>query len=328
MSLRSEKINSDPIEFHYELLEDLGKGTFSVVKRGKHIQTGKEWAIKYIDKSKVLDKMDSIQTEVDILTRITQSRHPHIINLEEIFVTKKGFYLVIEYITGGELFDKIVQLECYSEEYASRIVRQIASAIGHLHSMGVVHRDLKPENLLLSDDSLDAIIKLADFGLSAISAAGSSDEWRLRDAVGTPGYIAPDVLETIDNDHLTYGPEVDLWSLGVIMYILLCGFPPFYSEDEDELYDQIQAGQYTLPSPEWDEISEEAKDLLGHLLVTKPSQRFTASDVLNHPWIAQAPSQHLGATLQQLKKFNAKRKWRGAILAAVTVGKLRKLAFK
>eukprot|EP01112_Ceratiomyxa_fruticulosa_P018797 TRINITY_DN6065_c0_g1_i1.p1 TRINITY_DN6065_c0_g1~~TRINITY_DN6065_c0_g1_i1.p1 ORF type:complete len:340 (+),score=76.27 TRINITY_DN6065_c0_g1_i1:179-1198(+) len=328
--LNTNKINPDPIEKHYDMLEDLGKGSFSVVKHGRHRETGSDYAVKIMEKSKVLDKLDVVQVEVEVLSRMADSPHPHIIGLKEIFETDKHYYLVMELITGGELFDSIVELECYTESDASKVIMQLASAIQHLHQHGIIHRDLKPENLLLSDASSQSDIKLADFGLSAVFAEvkdAAHTKAELRKAVGTPGYISPDMLKTLDDPEHHYGIEVDMWSVGVIMYILLCGFPPFYADNDDELFDQILGGKYDLPSPYWDNISQPAIDLLSKLLVLDEKQRYTPTQVLAHPWItSQAPTQHLTTAVEQLKKFNAKRKWRGAMLAAIAIGKMGKLS--
>eukprot|EP01116_Phalansterium_solitarium_P006204 TRINITY_DN18505_c0_g1_i1.p1 TRINITY_DN18505_c0_g1~~TRINITY_DN18505_c0_g1_i1.p1 ORF type:complete len:291 (+),score=36.37 TRINITY_DN18505_c0_g1_i1:358-1230(+) len=262
--------------------------------------------------------MEMVETEIKIMQRV--GSHPNIITLQEIFETNDRMYLILELITGGELFDKIVHLHHYTEKDASRVVQQILRACLHLHEHNICHRDLKPENLLLESDSTDAQVKLADFGLSAFLTSGK----KLTKAVGTPGYIAPEILQTLDGDLDGYGKEVDMWSVGVIMYILLCGFPPFYADDDNEAFDLIIAGQYTYPSKYWDKISSAAKDLIDHLLVVDPSKRFTARQALDHPWtVSTDRSTHLGDTLVELKKFNARRKWRKGIHTIMAVGRLK-----
>jgi len=180
-----------------------------------------------------------------------------------------------------------------------------------------VHRDLKPENLLLSDKSDDANVLITDFGLSAIIPEGGC----VYDAVGTPSYISPEILIVIDTGD-GYTTEVDLWGVGVICYILLCGFPPFYGDDEDEIYDQIEGGDYDFPSPHWDPISDEAKDFIAHLLNIDGKARLTVKQALEHPWIAAvSPQIVLSTAKEELIKFNAKRKFKGAITGLLAAQK-------
>jgi len=238
-----------------------------------------------------------------------------------------SFFIIMENISGGELFEKIVELTHYSEKQASKIISQVLSGVEHLHSKGIIHRDLKPENLLLSSKDPNADIKITDFGLSEIFKPGQPFE--MKRAVGTPGYIAPEVLELLETGD-PYGKEVDLWSVGVILYILLCGFPPFHGETEDDIYDKISAGEWQFISPYWDDVSEDAKDLIRKLLVLDRQKRFTAEQALKHKWIVENERNseaHLGVTLEQLKKFNAKRKWRGAILAVKAMNKFKRFQF-
>jgi len=259
-------------------------------------------------------------TEINILKVVT---HRNVVTLKDIFETKGYFYIIMEIISGGELFDKIVELTHYSEKDASKIIYQVLSGIEHLHSKNIVHRDLKPENLLLSSKELDADVKITDFGLSYIFEEGQPHE--MDKAVGTPGYIAPEMLIMLDTGK-KYGKEVDLWGIGVILYILLCGFPPFYGDTEDDIYDRIIDCDWKFLSPYWDNISDSAKDLIRKLLVLDPHTRLTAQQAMAHPWIAQFEQntdEHMTETLVQLKKFNARRKLKGAIHAVKALGKLR-----
>jgi len=257
-----------------------------------------------------------IETEVDILSKV---HHPNIIKLEEVFETSEKVFMIMEIIQGGELFDKIVELQSYTEKDASHLVAQILSAVDHLHENGIVHRDLKPENLFLSSKEDDAQVKVGDFGLSTFLPTDGS---KLTKAVGTPGYIAPEILQTLDENLDGYGKEVDLWSVGIIMYILLCGFPPFYAEDDDEAFDQIISGEFDFPSPYWDHISRDAKDLIKHLLVVEASKRYTTKSALQHPWIkANNEGKHLDGTIEQLKHFNAKKKWKKGINTVLAMGR-------
>ncbi|KAG7237506.1 hypothetical protein INR49_032255 [Caranx melampygus] len=222
-------------------------------------------------------------------------------------------YLIFDLVTGGELFEDIVAREYYSEADASHCIQQILEAVLHCHQMGVVHRDLKPENLLLASKSKGAAVKLADFGL-AIEVEGDQQAWF--GFAGTPGYLSPEVLRKDP-----YGKAVDLWACGVILYILLVGYPPFWDEDQHRLYQQIKAGAYDFPSPEWDTVTPEAKDLINKMLTINPAKRITAAEALKHPWISHrstvASCMHRQETVECLKKFNARRKLKGAILTTM-----------
>merc|ERR1719198_2157866 len=175
--------------------------------------------------------------------------HPNIIQLYEIFDEKEKMNLVMELVTGGELFDRIVAKSHYTEREAANTIATICAALKHLHKQKIVHRDLKPENLLYSDPTDEAIIKVADFGLARMVSAGDI----MKTACGTPGYVAPEILQNKGYD----SPAVDMWSTGVILYILLCGFPPFYEEELPALFDQILKARYDFPSPWWDSISDD-----------------------------------------------------------------------
>ncbi|KAJ3413157.1 hypothetical protein HDV05_008360 [Chytridiales sp. JEL 0842] len=257
----------------YELGDTLGSGAFSEVKRATERATGNKYAIKIIDKAKCKGKESMIETEVNILVKV---RHENIIQLYEMFEIDNKIYLVMELVTGGELFDDIVSRGKYTEVDAAKIVHKMLLAIDYLHSLGIAHRDLKPENLLLSHKGADAKIMISDFGLSKIF----DEDEVMKTACGTPGYVAPEVLRKKG-----YGREVDLWSLGVITYILLCGYPPFYDQNNVALFKQIMSGKYEFDRPWWDNISEKAKDFIRHLLVLDPAQRYTARMALNHPYI-------------------------------------------
>jgi len=222
----------------------------------------------------------ALKTEVEILCRI---QHPNIVGMKEVYDTKTKVYLIMDLMTGGELFDRIVQLEKYTEADAAKLVQSIAKAVGYCHNLGVVHRDLKPENLLFESKAPDARIKIADFGLAKII----DQKKVMQTACGTPGYVAPEVIMKKGG----YTKEVDMWSLGVIIYILLCGFPPFYEENNAALFAAIKAAAYEYPSPYWDNITAEAKDLIDNLLVKNPADRLTPMGVLQHTWMVR----HCGA---------------------------------
>jgi len=287
-----QPIKDVPIESVYTFKKDLGTGAFSVVKLAEHKKTHTLRAAKVIDKIAVGEKKEMLEREVDILKRI---QHPNIIAVCEIYETDKHLYLVMELAMGGELFDAIVARGSYSEKDAADITRQIADAVKYLHTKGIVHRDLKPENLLLADKNGKAHIKIADFGLSKIMESQAV----LQTACGTPGYVAPEILLGEG-----YNEEVDVWSIGVILYILLVGFPPFWGDTNQKLFEKIMDGNYSFPSPYWDKISPSAKDLIKHLLVVDPTKRFTPTQILEHQWIQglTASDAHLGETLSELKR--------------------------
>merc|ERR1712232_1541986 len=270
----------------YEVGEVLGRGAFSVVKKVTSKRSGRVYAVKIIDKKNVGQDMNRLRIEIDILTKV---KHPNIINLKEIMEDEDTLYIITELVTGGELFDKIVELGAYTEADAAELVARMVSAIDYLHSMNIVHRDLKPENLLLKDDGDISEVKLADFGLSKIVSEGVQKQL-MQTACGTPGYVAPEVL-TADG----YDKEVDLWSLGVITYILLCGFPPFYNEHLPVLFEAIMKADYDYPEDYWDEISDTAKNFIDRLLVVEPVKRMTTKEALEHPWLhGKAPDRKLG----------------------------------
>ncbi|XP_046905154.1 calcium/calmodulin-dependent protein kinase type II delta 1 chain isoform X1 [Hypomesus transpacificus] len=295
----------------YQLYEELGKGAFSVVRRCMKISTGQEYAAKIINTKKLSARdHQKLEREARICRLL---KHPNIVRLHES-ISEEGFhYLVFDLVTGGELFEDIVAREYYSEADASHCIQQILEAVLHCHQMGVVHRDLKPENLLLASKLKGAAVKLADFGL-AIEVQGEQQAWF--GFAGTPGYLSPEVLRKDP-----YGKPVDMWACGVILYILLVGYPPFWDEDQHRLYQQIKAGAYDFPSPEWDTVTPEAKDLINKMLTINPVKRVTATDALKHPWICQrstvASMMHRQETVECLKKFNARRKLKGAILTTM-----------
>uniref|UniRef100_A0AAX7V807 calcium/calmodulin-dependent protein kinase n=1 Tax=Astatotilapia calliptera TaxID=8154 RepID=A0AAX7V807_ASTCA len=295
----------------YQLYEELGKGAFSVVRRCVKVLSGQEYAAKIIN-TKKLSARD--HQKLDREARICRLlKHPNIVRLHDSISEEGHHYLIFDLVTGGELFEDIVAREYYSEADASHCIQQILEAVLHCHQMGVVHRDLKPENLLLASKSKGAAVKLADFGL-AIEVEGDQQAWF--GFAGTPGYLSPEVLRKDP-----YGKAVDLWACGVILYILLVGYPPFWDEDQHRLYQQIKAGAYDFPSPEWDTVTPEAKDLINKMLTINPAKRITAAEALKHPWISHrstvASCMHRQETVECLKKFNARRKLKGAILTTM-----------
>uniref|UniRef100_A0A670YWF4 calcium/calmodulin-dependent protein kinase n=1 Tax=Pseudonaja textilis TaxID=8673 RepID=A0A670YWF4_PSETE len=287
------------------------KGAFSVVRRCVKLCTGHEYAAKIINTKKLSARdHQKLEREARICRLL---KHSNIVRLHDS-ISEEGFhYLVFDLVTGGELFEDIVAREYYSEADASHCIQQILEAVLHCHQMGVVHRDLKPENLLLASKCKGAAVKLADFGL-AIEVQGDQQAWF--GFAGTPGYLSPEVLRKE-----AYGKPVDIWACGVILYILLVGYPPFWDEDQHKLYQQIKAGAYDFPSPEWDTVTPEAKNLINQMLTINPAKRITAHEALKHPWVCQrstvASMMHRQETVECLKKFNARRKLKGAILTTM-----------
>eukprot|EP00092_Neocalanus_flemingeri_P010586 GFUD01011404.1.p1 GENE.GFUD01011404.1~~GFUD01011404.1.p1 ORF type:complete len:457 (-),score=64.80 GFUD01011404.1:48-1418(-) len=313
---------------NYELKEELGKGAFSVVKRCVQRHTGLEFAAKIINTKKLSARdFQKLEREARICRKM---QHPNIVRLHDNIQEESFHFLVFDLVTGGELFEDIVAREFYSEADASHCIQQILESVNHCHSNGVVHRDLKPENLILSEKpkpqpenlllaskSKGAAVKLADFGL-AIEVQGDQQAWF--GFAGTPGYLSPEVLKKEP-----YGKPVDIWACGVILYIILVGYPPFWDEDQQKLYAQIRAGAYDFPSPEWDTVTPEAKNLINQMLTVNPAKRIRAEEALKHPWICQrervASVFHRQETVDCLKKFNARRKLKGAILTTMLVSR-------
>ncbi|XP_070772798.1 serine/threonine-protein kinase DCLK2 [Enoplosus armatus] len=258
----------------YTVGKVIGDGNFAVVKECVERSTGKEFALKIIDKAKCSGKEHLIENEVAVLRKV---KHPNIIMLIEEVDTSSELYLVMELVKGGDLFDAITSSAKYTERDATVMVYNLAGALKYLHSMNVVHRDIKPENLLVFEypDGTKSL-KLGDFGLATVV------EGPLYTVCGTPTYVAPEIIAESG-----YGLKVDIWAAGVITYILLCGFPPFRSESnmQEDLFDQILLGRLDFPSPYWDNITDSAKELIGKMLTVNAEARYTAQDILSHPWV-------------------------------------------
>uniref|UniRef100_UPI0009B2E6D5 serine/threonine-protein kinase DCLK2-like n=1 Tax=Monopterus albus TaxID=43700 RepID=UPI0009B2E6D5 len=275
----NRSVSSSIINDKYKVGKVIGDGNFAVVKECVERSTGQEYALKIIDKARCSGKEHLIENEVAVLRRV---RHPSIIQLIEVDETPTQLFLVMELVKGGDLFDAITSSTKYSERDASAMVFNLAGAIKYLHRMNIVHRDIKPENLLVCEypDGTKSL-KLGDFGLATVV------EGPLYTVCGTPTYVAPEIIAETG-----YGLKVDIWAAGVITYILLCGFPPFRSENnvQEELFDQILRGKLEFPSPDWDTISLPAKMLISQMLQVNVDARFTAEEVLSHPWVTdEAP---------------------------------------
>ncbi|XP_077333146.1 serine/threonine-protein kinase DCLK2 isoform X4 [Lithobates pipiens] len=264
----------------YKIGKVIGDGNFAVVKECVERSTGKEFALKIIDKAKCCGKEHLIENEVSILRQV---KHPNIIMLIEEMDTTTELYLVMELVKGGDLFDAITSSTKYTERDASAMVYNLASAMEYLHSLNIVHRDIKPENLLVCEyPDKTKSLKLGDFGLATVV------DGPLYTVCGTPTYVAPEIIAETG-----YGLKVDIWAAGVITYILLCGFPPFRSDNnlQEDLFDQILIGKLEFPSPYWDNITDSAKELISCMLQVNVEDRFTAEQILSHPWVSDDASQ-------------------------------------
>ncbi|KAM3832506.1 calcium/calmodulin-dependent protein kinase type 1D isoform 2-T2 [Vipera latastei] len=300
----------------FEFKETLGTGAFSEVVLAENRSSGKLFAVKCIPKKALKGKESSIENEIAVLRKI---KHENIVALEDIYESSSHLYLVMQLVSGGELFDRIVEKGFYTEKDASTLIRQVLDAVYYLHQMGIVHRDLKPENLLYYSQDEDSKIMISDFGLSKMEGKGDV----MSTACGTPGYVAPEVLA-----QKPYSKAVDCWSIGVIAYILLCGYPPFYDENDSKLFEQILKAEYEFDSPYWDDISESAKDFIRNLMEKDPNKRYTCEQAARHPWIAgdTALSKNIHESVSaQIRKNFAKSKWRQAFNATAVVRHMRRL---
>ena len=299
--------------FHgqFELKEELGKGAFSVVRKCVSVKDPKKvFAAKIINNTKLTSReLQKLEREVTICRKLS---HPNIVRLHDAILDDSIHYMLFDLVTGGELFEDIVAREFYTESDASTCIQQILDSVSYCHRNKICHRDLKPENLLLATRARGAPVKLADFGL----AVQLKDEDSWYGFAGTPGYLAPEVVR-----REFYNQAVDVWACGVILYILLVGYPPFWDEDQHRLYAQIRAGSIEFPSPEWDSVTDEAKDLISRLIKVDAKERLTADQALSHPWICQkehiASRAHRQNTLLGLRRFNARKKLKGAILTTI-----------
>ncbi|KAG0023463.1 hypothetical protein BGZ82_010739 [Podila clonocystis] len=323
-----KRIEEQGPRMHPELLElytvtdhVLGVGTFATVKEIILKETGKSYALKIILKKSLQGKGAMIDTEISVLSKV---RHPNCVSLLELFETKDAVYLVTDLAAGGELFDQLLQKGSYTEGDAARLVHQILLGVAYLHDRDIVHRDLKPENLLFSDKAENARLMITDFGLSKVLTAQNDV---LMTACGTPGYVAPEVLEQIG-----HGRPVDMWSVGVIAYTLLCGYTPFWGEDQPALFESIISGEYEYEEEYWSDISPLAKSFIDSLLVRPAEKRPTAEHALNHPWFRAMLEQDMVTPLSPAdsvnllpgfrKNFNARKVFKKAVRA---VGILRKM---
>ncbi|GAB4853007.1 Calcium-dependent protein kinase 4 [Ancistrocladus abbreviatus] len=295
----------------YTLSCKLGQGQFGTTYLCTEISTGKEYACKSISKRKLISKEDveDVRREIQIMHHL--AGHKNIVMIKGAYEDPLYVHIVMELCSGGELFDRIIQRGHYSERKAAELTKIIVGVVETCHSLGVMHRDLKPENFLLVNKDDDFSLKAIDFGLSVFFKPGQI----FTDVVGSPYYVAPEVLLK------HYGPEADVWTAGVILYILLSGVPPFWAETQQGIFDAVLKGYIDFESDPWPLISDSAKDLIRRMLCSRPLERLTAHQVLCHPWICEngvAPDRALDpAVLSRLKQFSAMNKLKKMALRVI-----------
>jgi calcium-dependent protein kinase len=301
-----------PIADNYTIISKLGSGAFGSVKLALHNLSGQKRAIKTIKKQSITNEMREKAKffwEVDILKK---TDHPNILKLYEFYEDEQYYHLVLEHVAGGELFDFIVQSKHLSESIAAEFMRQILSAVAYCHKNNIVHRDLKPQNLLIDKDSNHLIIKVADFGTSTIIDPRNL----LNHKYGTAYYVAPEVLSR------KYNEKCDIWSCGVILYIILSGKPPFDGNNEKEILTRVMQGHFSLNGVEWSRVSSEAKTFISKMLKFDPDARISADEALKDPWILglveNGDSEIFMNSLNALKSFHAEVKLEYAILSFIT----------
>lgn len=319
----------------YGVGKQLGKGFFGTVVLAydksptQEEDRPRQFAAKCINRSP-LTPFDErqIRSEVQVLREIVGSSCPYIVRLYDFFDEPEHFYLVLELMRGGELFERIFSKEKYFEKDAKAVIKSIVYALDFLHTSDIVHRDLKPENILLETNSRTSRIKIADFGFARRVGKGCTT------ACGTPNYVAPEIV-----NGSFYGKTVDIWALGVVIYILVSGFPPFHHQHRPTLFKFIRNGEYSFPKPYFNMVSFQAQDLIKHCLTVDVHKRITAAEVLQHPWLADVQQERskvypfkggnetcqtveLKKAVSQMKLFNARKRLRASILAAIATNRL------
>mmetsp|Transcript_42022 Transcript_42022/g.99617 ORF Transcript_42022/g.99617 Transcript_42022/m.99617 type:complete len:329 (-) Transcript_42022:90-1076(-) len=264
----------------YDFGEPIGIGGYAIVRRATHRISRQTVAIKVVDRSRYAIGDNSLEHEIQVLCKVD---HPNCVKLYDVYYTVKSVYLVMELLTGGELLERVSEKGNLSEAETAKLVQQILRGVQYLHSQGIVHRDLKLENIILADNQAGSVVKIADFGLSRLLEPTTL----LQTLCGSPQYVAPEVLAVGDTIN-EYTPAVDMWSVGVILFMLLSGYSPFDDDNVEALYGKIRSGKYDADDPVWDGISDLAKDLVARLLTVDASHRLSAFEALQHPWMRLA----------------------------------------
>lgn len=303
----------------YKMGAQIGEGAYSKVFVATSNETGQKVAVKVVNKQPDKPKQDdNLRKEVEILRSLD---HPNIVGCLDFFEDKKRFHVVMEFLQGGEVFDKLVQKKSYSELEARELVFVLLSAIKYCHDRNIVHRDLKCENLLLvsKEDNHLGSIKVADFGF-ATRVHGEEE----LPQCGTPGYVAPEILK-----HQKYGLACDMWSIGVIAYILLGGYPPFNERTQQALFKKIKSGIYEFHPEYWRSVSSEAQDFISKLLVTDQKKRYTVDQAMRHSWILRAADElstrKLDSNLKALRRYNARRKIMAAARTVIAANRIKRM---
>jgi len=307
MGANQSRVHKDvDIREFYNMYAVIGRGAFATVRhcrRKDAIKKDKDVAIKIVRTAGLQnEEKQAVQQEIRLLLNIN---HPNIVKLHEVYVTKKRVHLVMELLEGGEMFDRIVNEGFFSEELAAFSIVQILDALIYLHEFNICHRDIKPENLFYSTRRKTSKLVIGDFGLAM--------QWKepMKHMCGTPEYVAPEILS-----NTPYDQKVDCWSLGIVLYVLLCGYPPYYAETHVTLYDHILTKPLVFVEEDWSRISEEAKDLLRKLLIKDPKERLTAHEAKKHPWLTNALSNKkpFGRTYQKrMRRYTAVQKLRAGV---------------
>ncbi|XP_024025214.1 calcium-dependent protein kinase 8 [Morus notabilis] len=299
------------ISEQYDLGRELGRGEFGITYLCMDVSTGEKFACKSISKKKLRTSVDidDVRREVEIMKHLRN--HQNIVSLKDTFEDESAVHIVMELCEGGELFDRIVARGHYTERAAAAVMKTIVEVVQNCHEHGVMHRDLKPENFLFANKKENSPLKAIDFGLSVFFKPGE----RFNEIVGSPYYMAPEVLKR------NYGPEVDVWSAGVVLYILLCGVPPFWAETEQGVAQAIIRSVIDFKRDPWPRVSDNAKDLVKKMLDPDPKRRLTAQEVLEHPWLQnakKAPNVSLGETVRaRLKQFSVMNKLKKRALGVI-----------
>lgn len=316
-ALRSSSASG--VDDFYKLGDILGEGAFAQVRLAFDLQTGEKAAVKIIQKHGYDPReMEYIIREMDIMKSVS---HPNVVNTLDMFDSASHLHIVLEYMAGGELFDIIADAGSFTERKAAQVTRDLIKGVQYLHMHDIVHRDLKPENVLCVSKSWPLHVKIADFGL-----ADYTEDGEIRSAgggmIGTPGYVAPEVV-----NKKNYGPAVDMWAVGVLLYIMLSGKMPFYGRDDNACLKMIASGKYHMPPREWSNISSDAISLVKGLLQYDPNKRLTANAALQHKWL-QDPTQLSSAPINNDLSgiHSSRRKFKKAVMATMTVGRIANLA--